>query len=164
MLLVPEVEIATYWTSLGPRQASPDEVIGLYRDHGTSEQFHSKVKTDLDLERLPSGRFAVNALVLTSGLAAYNVLRLIGQNALREDRDLPPTERMPIRKHVKRRRQRSVTQDLVYLASKFVRHSRRWRLALARRNPWRGALRATYRRLLESGAPLTAANASPGGG
>jgi hypothetical protein len=57
MLLVPEVEITTYWTSLGPRQASPDEVIGLYRDHGTSEEFHSEVKTDLDLERLPSGRF-----------------------------------------------------------------------------------------------------------
>jgi hypothetical protein len=51
------VEITTYWTSLGPRQASPDEVIGLYRDHGTSEEFHSEVKTDLDLERLPSGRF-----------------------------------------------------------------------------------------------------------
>ncbi len=154
MLLVPEIAVATYWTSLGPRQASPDEVIRLYRDHGTSEQFHSEVKTDLDLERLPSGKFSVNALVLTCGLVAYNVLRLTGQNALREDKGLPPEERMPIRKAVKRRRLRSVIQDLMCLASKFVWHGRRWRLALTRLNPWRGAWRATYARIL---APATAA-------
>jgi hypothetical protein len=148
MLLVPEVEIATYWTSLGPRQASPDEVIALYRDHGTSEQFHSEIKTDLDLERLPSGKFDVNALVLSCGLVAYNVLRLMGQNALREDKELPPEERMPIRKTVKRRRLRSVIQDLMYLAGRFVKHARRWGLTLARRNPWRGAWRATYARIL----------------
>ena len=148
MLLAPEIEIASYWTSLGPRQATPDEVIQLYRDHGTSEQFHSEVKTDLDLERLPSGKFAVNALVLTCGLMAYNVLRLIGQNALKEDRNLPPQERMPIRKSVQRRRLRSVIQDLMYLACRFVRHARRWRLGLAQANPWGGAWRATYRRLL----------------
>lgn len=151
MLLLPEVAVATYWTSLGPRQATPDEVIQLYRDHGTSEQFHSEIKSDLDLERLPSGRFVVNALVLNCGLVAYNVLRLIGQNALREDKDLPPVERMPIRKKVKRRRLRSVIQDLMYLASRFVRHARRWGLALARQNPWRGAWRATYVRLLAPG-------------
>jgi|GEM_PF-2572476 len=29
----------------------------LYSDHATSEQFHSEFKTDLDLERLPSGKF-----------------------------------------------------------------------------------------------------------
>ena len=30
--------------------------------HGTSEQFHSEFKTDLDIEQLPSGKFATNAL------------------------------------------------------------------------------------------------------
>jgi len=146
ILLLPEVDIATYWTSLGSGQATPDEVIGLYRDHGTSEQFHSEIKTDLDLERLPSGRFAVNALVLACGLVAFNALRLVGQNALREDEQLPPQARMPLTKQVKRRRLRSVIQDLMYLACRLVRHARRWGLALSRLNPWRGAWTATYGR------------------
>jgi hypothetical protein len=33
-------------------------VIELYRQHATSEQFHSEFKTDLDLERLPTGKFS----------------------------------------------------------------------------------------------------------
>ncbi len=33
--------------------SAPEEVIGLYRRHGTHEQFHSEIKTDLDMERLP---------------------------------------------------------------------------------------------------------------
>ncbi len=148
VLLIPDIEVATYWTSLGERTATPDGIIALYRDHGTSEQFHSEVKTDLDLERLPSGKFAVNALVLTCGMAAYNLLRLIGQRSLAENRHLPPEDRMPIRKAVHRRRLRSVIQDLMYLAGRLVRHARRWGLAVARMNPWGRAWRATYRSLL----------------
>lgn len=148
VLLIPQYEVATYWTSLEPDEATPEQVIELYRGHGTSEQFHSEVKSDLDLERLPSGKFAVNWLVLTCGLVAYNVLRLIGQGALTEDKNLPPGKRMPIRKDVKRRRLRSVIQDLMYLAGRLVRHARRWGLSLARVGPWRGAWQATYRRLL----------------
>ena len=41
------------------------QIIDLYSDHGTSEQFHSEFKTDMDIERLPSGKFATNQLVLT---------------------------------------------------------------------------------------------------
>ena len=74
--LVPEVEIETWWTSLGPRTASAAEVIELYHQHATSEQFHSEVKTEMDLERLPSGKFATNVLVLALGHVAYNILRL----------------------------------------------------------------------------------------
>jgi hypothetical protein len=124
--------------------APPDEIIALYRNHGTSEQFHSEVKTDLDLERLPSGKFAVNALVLTCGMAAYNLLRLIGQRSLAENRHLPPEDRMPIRKAVHRRRLRSVIQDLMYLAGRLVRHARRWGLALARMNPWGSAWQSRF--------------------
>jgi len=76
MLLVPEIEIESYWTSL------PDDemdIIRLYHEHGTCEQFHSEIKTDLDLERLPSGKFATNNLILHMGLMAYNILRILGQ-------------------------------------------------------------------------------------
>lgn len=53
ILLIPDIEIAVYWTSL---TASPDDVLPWNPDHGTMEQYHSEVKTDVDLERLPSGK------------------------------------------------------------------------------------------------------------
>ena len=54
------MKVDTFWTSIPD---SPEKVIDLYRDHATSEQFHSEIKSDLDLERLPSGKFATNQLV-----------------------------------------------------------------------------------------------------
>ena len=114
-----ELEVETYWTSL---KAEEEEVIELYHKHGTSEQFHSELKTDLDLERLPSGKFAANALVLELGLLAYNLLRLIGQQGLQEERALPKEEQSPVRKKVWRRRAKSMMQDLLYLASRMTRH------------------------------------------
>lgn len=39
----------------------------------------------MDLERLPSGKFPVNALVLQPGMVGYNALRLCGQTALRPE-------------------------------------------------------------------------------
>jgi len=47
--------------------------------HGTSEQFHSEFKTDMNLERLPSGKFATNALIMSLAGLAYNILRFVGQ-------------------------------------------------------------------------------------
>src|SRR5665647_685222 len=74
-LLAPEITLVGWWTNL---EMPPEDVIELYRQHATSEQFHSEFKTDLDLERLPSGKFATNALVMAMGAFAYNILRLIG--------------------------------------------------------------------------------------
>ena len=82
----------------------------LYADHGTSEQFHSEFKTDLDVERLPSGKFATNALVLGVSMLAYNVLRWIGQNGL--------LGRHSLKRHkAKRRRIKTVMQELMYVAA-----------------------------------------------
>ena len=145
-LLVPELDIDTWWTSLSTRQASPAQVIELYCQHGTSEQFHSEIKSELDLERLPSGKFATNALLLSLGLVAYNVLRLCGQASLDENQQLPPEEKLPLSKPVFRRRLRSVIQDLMYLAARLTRHARRWGLALGRENPWRFAWQRIYHR------------------
>ena len=121
-LLVPEVEIEGWWTSLAWCDA--ETVIALYADHGTSEQFHSEFKTDLDIERLPSGKFATNALVLACAVLAYNILRWIGQNGLL-GADAPP------RHPAKRRRLRTVMQELIYLAARLIRTGRRLKLALA---------------------------------
>jgi hypothetical protein len=152
-LLVPEVEIATWWTSL---KLPAKVVIELYHQHGTSEQFHSELKSDLDLERLPSGKFATNALMLSLGLVAYNLLRLCGQTALAESARLPPEVRMPISKPVFRRRLRSVIQDLMYFAARLTKHSHRWGLSLWRSNPWRSVWESVYERFLRPMSPVTA--------
>ena len=116
-LLVPDYEVHGYLTTLSAEAASAARVIGLYKEHGTHEQFHSEIKTDLDLERLPSGKFATNDLVLSLAALAYNVLRLIGQNALTGE-DAPP------RHPAKRRRLATVIQELMCVAAAIAHHAR----------------------------------------
>jgi len=151
-LLVPEIDVNTWWTSL---KLSPKRVIELYHQHGTSEQFHSEIKSDLGLERLPSGKFATNALMLSLGLLAYNVLRLCGQTALEESDRLPPESRMPLAKPVFRRRLRSVIQELMYFAARLTRHAHRWGLSLWRSNPWRAVWESVYDRFLRPKTPAS---------
>ena len=123
------------------------KIIELYHQHGTSEQFHSELKTDMDLERLPSWKFDTNALMLSLGLVAYNLLRLCGQTALTENESLPPESKMPLSKPVFRRRLRSVIHDLMYFAARLTKHSNRWGLSLWWSNPWRPACERVYARL-----------------
>jgi hypothetical protein len=148
-LLIPEVEVETYDTSL---KASPQKIVELYHAHGTSEQFHSEVKSDLNLERLPSGKFSTNALILHLGMLAYNCLRLMGQESLREE-GIQPEEQAPIRKEVFRRRLRSVMQDLIYMASRVVWHARRWGLSFGRWNPWYLVWKRIYEGFTEISQP-----------
>lgn len=114
-LMFPEIELEGWWTTL---TVSPEQVIALYKHHGTHEQFHSEFKTDLDLERLPSGRFDTNDCILHLAAFAYNCLRLLGQIGL-------TGEIAPIRHPAKRRRIKTVLQEILYRAAKFVEHARR---------------------------------------
>lgn len=127
ILLIPEVEVETWWTNLG---AADEEIIQLYHAHGECEQFHSEIKTDMDLERLPSGKFTTNALVLELGLIAYNILRMIGQGTIggrapRQKRD------------VKRRRLHTVISNLIMMASHVTTHARQLIMGLGKSNVWR---------------------------
>lgn len=97
------------------------QIIDLYSDHGTSEQFHSEFKTDLDIERLPSGKFATNKLVLSCAALSYNLLRWLGQTGL-------TGKAGPVRHKAKRRRIKTVMQELMYLASRLVESGRRLKL------------------------------------
>lgn len=135
-LLVPEVEVQTWWTSLGVRTASPDDVIAIYKEHGTSEQFHSELKSDMDLERLPSGKFATNALILTLAVPVYTMLRLCGQIGIKNG--------FVPKKKVARRRIRTVIQDMIYMAARVVSHARRIHITLSVRNPLREMWGKTY--------------------
>jgi len=106
----------------------------------------------MDLERLPSGKFATNALVLQLGMLAYNLLRIVGQSSLLENRMLPPGQRTPIRDRIKRRRLKTVIQDLMYMACRLTRHAKRWGLSFWHGNAWLPVWQAVYRRI-ESYAP-----------
>ena len=136
-LLVPEIEIEGWWTSL---VFDEETIIALYADHGTSEQYHSEFKTDLDIERLPSGKFATNALILSCAVLAYNMLRWIGQNGLLGP-DAPPRHR------AKRRRIRTVMQELMYLAARLIHTGRRLKLAFGYSCPVVPIFRRLYARL-----------------
>lgn len=115
LLLVPEIELEGWWTSL---KYTEEKIIALYQDHGTSEQFHSELKTDMDLERLPSGKFEVNSLIMSCAALAYNILRFIGQLGLLGDKT-------PVRHPAKRRRIKTVIQELMYLAARLISTGRR---------------------------------------
>ena len=94
------------------------DVIRLYCDHGTSEQFHSELKGELALERLPSGYFATNALILHLGSFAYNVLRALGMRSLECGGESGGFA-------VRRRRVRTVMQELIWGAARVIRRGHR---------------------------------------
>jgi len=137
MLLIPQVEVDTYWTSL------PDPspiIIEQYHQHGTCEQYHSELKSDMDLERLPSGKFHTNQLILHCVMVAYNILRMIGQIA-------NDTGDFPFHKRAFRRRIKTVIQNLIYLAARLVCHARSYKLAFGRWSPWFPGFARIYQRL-----------------
>jgi hypothetical protein len=141
-LLLAEIEVDTYWTSL---QDTESLVIELYHDHGTSEQFHSELKTDMDLERLPSKYFKTNSLIVLLGMLSYNMLRLCGQESLQCS---TKTQRPAFRQDAFRRRIRIVIQDLIYLASRISYHSKRYYLSFGRYCHWDDVWQNIYTRFL----------------
>jgi len=121
-MLVPEYVLEGWSTTL-PESFTPEQIIALYADHGTHEQFHSEFNTDMDLVRLPSGKFDTNYLVCALAAVAMNLLRLVGQNTLHE----PDSS---VRHAAQRRRIRTVMQELMFKAARMVHHASQWVLGL----------------------------------
>ena len=141
ILLIPDIELNTLWTNL----PLPDEaIIDLYHAHGESEQYHSEIKTDMDVERLPSGKLESNKLVLELTMVAYNILRIIGQESLKKRDD-------PGRKKIRRRRIRTVISNLIQFAGHLTEHAGRLVLAIGKSNGWR----FTFKRIYDSFACIT---------
>lgn len=112
LYLLPKFKVETYWSNL---LENCDEVIEQYHQHGTSEQFHSELKSDMDVEKLPSGTFTTNVLVLTLANIAFNLLRRIGIDMVSIDGGSKKT--VP----VKRRRIKTVLHNIIYTACKWVK-------------------------------------------
>ena len=125
-LLIPVIEVDTYWTSL---EEKVETIVKLYNNHGTSEQFHSEIKSDMDIERLPSSHFDTNYLFFQLGMVAYNILRLVGQKSL-------DTHDSPLKTNVERRRIRTIIQNVMYLASKVTKHARKIVMKISKHNAW----------------------------
>lgn len=135
ILMETDVEVNTFWTNLG---WTDDEIIASYHAHGECEQYHSEIKTDMDVERLPSGKFETNELVLELTIIAYNLLRMIGQESLKHKPDQ--------KKRVRRRRIRTVIGNMILLASHVTTHARETLMAIGRSNTWRFAFMQTWLR------------------
>ena len=126
MLLIPEIELNMFWTNLGQND---QEIIDLYHAHGECEQFHSEIKTDMGVERLPSGKFDTNELVLELTLIAYNILRMLGQEVVSQGN-------APAKRAVSRKRVRTVIQNVIHFAGQVTQHARQLLLSLSRSNAW----------------------------
>lgn len=122
-----DIEVNTWWMNL---PVSDDEVIDLYHAHGECEQYHSEIKTDMDLERLPSGKFETNELIMELAIIAYNILRIIGNQSLRK-------KDAPLKRPVRRRRIRTVITNLILMCSHVTRHARQVIMGLGQSNAWR---------------------------
>ena len=110
-LLFSEITVNSFWTNL---PCNAEEVIKLYHEHATSEQFHSELKHDMGIERFASGKFAVNQILLALAMNAYNTLRFLGQKAIDKNNG----------KMDRRKRLGKVIREIICVAGKFVRHAR----------------------------------------
>ena len=128
VLMLPDIEVNMWWTNL---DWTDDEIIESYHAHGECEQYHSELKTDMDVERLPSGKFDTNALVFELAMIAYNLLRMIGQESLKH--------KQPDKRPVRRRRLRTVIANLILIAGHLTCHARKLRLSLGKSSAWAAA-------------------------
>lgn len=133
-LLIPTIEVNTFWTNLAGCNAS--EVIELYHAHGTSEQFHSELKSDMNIQQLPSGKFAVNTLILHCAMIAFNILRAIGQEVIKH------TRLAPIKIKVQRWRLKTVLRHIIYSPARIIRHARGIRLRFGKLCSWFDVIKA----------------------
>ena len=113
-------------------------MVALYRDHSTSEQFHSEFKSGLGLERLPSQKMATNRLVVAIGQLVFNFLRIIGEKAVNTGTSVS-------KKPVLRLRIRTVLLKLIYVPGRFFKKHRQWCLQLPRGHPFSTVVMSIYR-------------------
>ena len=78
----------------------------------------SEFKADLDLERLPSGKFATNTLIFNLAGLVYNVLKYLGSVAESKD--------VQMKRHAaKRRRIRTIIQEVINVPVMLARPSKK---------------------------------------
>ena len=95
--------------------------IEAYHDHATSEQYHSEVKTDMDMELLPSKYFSTNELILRISEISYNILRKISYMVVEIDTKIKRNKK----KRIKRIRFKSVINWFLRIPCRIVSHAKK---------------------------------------
>ena len=126
VLMFPDIEVNTWWDNTG---FSDKDVIASYHDHATMEQFHSEIKTDMGMEKLPSGKFATNQLIHDLSMIAYNILRIIGS-------ELAEAPDLPMRGDAFRRRIKTVILNIVRAPGRVSVSGRKKTVDLGCSNVW----------------------------
>ena len=139
-LLLPEYVLDGLTTKLRER-FNFEEVVTLYWDHATHEQFHWEFKSDMGLERLPSCQFETNYLVCKLVAVEMNLLRLIAQNTL--NKPDPPVHHL-----AKRRRIKTVMQEFMFKATRMITHAGQWALGLGVSDPTFAVFELQYAQLV----------------
>ncbi len=91
----------------------------------------------MDVERLPSGKFETNELILELTIIACNILRMIGQETIGH-------RRTETKHKVHRRRLRTIIGNMIMMASHVTKHARQLVVGLGRSNIWRHAFAEVY--------------------
>jgi hypothetical protein len=133
LLIEPEVRIETYWTNLPSAELQVEKV---YHMQGTMEQYHAELKSDMGVERLPSGKFHANMMTLLFSMIAFNLLRRVGMTLLR-------SEKTP-GKRGRRLRLRTVLQSVMYMAGLFVNPGGYVKLRISSKHAWAKAFQWSY--------------------
>ena len=107
-----------------PQRLDAQAIIGLYADHGTHEQFHAEFKTDLDLCRLPCRQVRHQCAGVPTGGGDDEHPAPDGP----EGGLLGPDA--PVRHVAKRRRLKTVMQELIYRAGRLIQSGRQLILGL----------------------------------
>ncbi len=127
VLLFPEIEVNTWWTNLN---CKTKDVIKLYHDHGTSEQYHSELKSDMGIERLSSGKFLTNQTLLLCAMLSFNTLRTIGMYII-DNKDIAPVKVKTSRLRIK-----TVLQNIIYCAIRIINHAGKKSFSFGKNSPW----------------------------
>jgi hypothetical protein len=141
-LILAEIEVNTFWSNV---REEAETVIELYHDHGTMEQFHSELKTDMGLERFPSGKYGVNQIILLVGMCAYNALRYMGQGMLEEQELLP----IKVKEGTIRKRLGQVIRYIIQMAGKLVSHGGKLVFKIYRGHEWLPVFRRLHTKFQE---------------
>lgn len=131
LLLIPENELDVWYTNLEEKHTAL-EIVQLYKDHGTCEQFHGELKTDLGVEKLPSGKFECNSLIMVMANFAYNLLKLIGQETLN-------SQQFKRKRSVQRIRIHTVLQNIMYFACRFMKKFNQKTIQISKTNLYKDA-------------------------
>ena len=133
-LMPADVEVNMYMTNTDLKD---EQVIEMYHQHANCEQMHSELKSDMDFEKVPSGKYRTNALLNDLAMLAFNILRCVGMR-------LYDLKKIPKRGDAFRRRLGTVIRGIINSPGMIVDHQSYRKLDLGRANPWADAFRYVW--------------------